>query len=138
MFLTRVICIIVVVIHAVDTIRVNAFRLLGGRGSVFIVSEVHHLLDVLVLLFEAQQFLLQVVDGTVEVVRTVVQHAHALVAAGLVVEHDDDHVSVHLFALVRIVFQNLLRAFQALESAFILLVLEGLDAGVVEPIQHIL
>ena len=124
LFRAGVVGIIVVVIHAVDTIRVGSLRLFGRRVPVIVVSQVHHFLDVLVLLFEAQQLLLQVVDGPVEVVGAVVQHAHPLVAAGLVIEDYNDHVPINFLALIRVVFKNLLCPFEALKSALIFFIFE--------------
>lgn len=80
------------------------------------------------MVLEADDFLLEIVNSAIEVVRAVIQHAHPLIAAGLVIKDNNDQVSVHIFSLICEVFQDLFCSFQSLQCLLSVLILEQLNA----------
>ena len=79
---------------------------------------------------------MEIVDGAVEVVGAFVQHAHSLIAACLVVQHDDNHISIHLLAVVGVVFEDAFSLLELVESSIGVFVLEEFDARIVDFIQQ--
>lgn len=76
--------------------------------------------------------MLKIENGSVQVVGAVIEHAQPLVAACLVVQDDNDHVTIYILALVGVVLQNLFGSLQILEGLIGLLVLQVLYALVVD------
>lgn len=68
----------------------------------------------MLLLFKSEQFLLKIVDSSVQVVGAVIKHAHSLITARLIVKNYYDHVPVNIFTFVCIIFENLLRPLKAI------------------------
>ena len=92
----------------------------------------------MLLVLKVEQLLLQIVNGAIKVVGALVQHAHALVATGLVVQNYYDHVAVNIFAFVGVVFEDLLGSLEAVEGVLGFLVLEAFNAGLVYLVEQVL
>ena len=68
------------------------------------------------ILAEIRNFLIQVVNSSVEVARTIDKQVLSLVAARLVVQDDDDHVPIDFLPFSGQLFEQLLSPLQVLKS----------------------
>lgn len=50
--------------------------------------------------------MLQVIDGAVQVIATLIEAAESLVATRLIVENDDYHVAVNILAFIRVFLED--------------------------------